>query len=72
MEKVEPSFADAQRGGEADEIHGVVLALSPIDMENMDAQEGIRKVDPGGKEPTSGYAKAEVEVKTYDGRTVKA
>lgn len=72
MEKVEPSFADAQRGGEADEIHGVVLALSQSDMENMDAQEGIRKVDPGGKEPTSGYAKAEVEVKTYDGRTVKA
>ncbi|GMH96415.1 hypothetical protein TrVE_jg10123 [Triparma verrucosa] len=65
LDLVEPSMGNAtpMDGGE---LHGVALRLTPEDMTKMDKQEGY---NPTGDR---GYAKVEVTVSAYNGRTFKA
>ncbi|GMI27844.1 hypothetical protein TeGR_g12507 [Tetraparma gracilis] len=62
---VEPAMGNCSRL-EGGELHGVALQLTKEDMAKMDKQEGYNP------DSERGYAKVEVDVNAYDGRTFKA
>lgn len=57
LPRVEPAWATAVRGAERDELHGVALMLSREAAARLDRQE-------------SGYTRAPVTIRAYDGRVL--
>lgn len=59
----EPWFANAGKGSETDEIHGVTFCTNQEGMKKLDDQEGVGR---------GGYEKITVNLDAYDGRNLQA